>query len=80
MTPNNDRKPHPPQHFYALTQNDVQNIWAILATARDAIDELFDYRRVGAIDPAVDFPCENAFYERTSTVLRQADSDLENIF
>ena len=55
---------------YALTHQDVLRIRELLSTVDDAVTELLNYRRLDPIDPRADFPCENAVYEMTSSIMR----------
>jgi hypothetical protein len=61
------------QSTYALTHTDVQRIWSLLVTVRDAISELFDYRRVEPIDDRACFPCEDSLYALSSDILKKID-------
>lgn len=65
------------QRIYTLTQADVERTLALLSTARDAVSELFDFRRVDPVDPYADFPFENSVYEQSSTIFRDTDCHKE---
>ena len=45
----NKRNPYS-EKVYALTSDDVQKIWALLSAARDAIDEILEYRSIDFSD------------------------------
>ena len=65
---------------YALTRYDVQKISAILSSAREAVSELLEHRCFDFTDECDNFPREESFYNLSSSVLRDCESERDYPF
>lgn len=76
---NNKRNPYA-DRVYALTTDDVQKIWALMSSARDAISELLEHRCIDLMDGREHFPCEDGFYNLSANVLRDCQLEKDDPF